>query len=776
MRIVCFLLFTLAARGDSVVFDTRSVQSGLWSHPATWGGNPPAAGARVQVKAGHVVTYDIESDAALRMVHVAGTLTFSREKNTRMDVGLLRVTPGAACSEDGFDCHDEGPVEEGGPVPALEIGTAGNPIPAHIKAVIRLRHFEGMNTGTLPAIVACGGRWDIHGAPVPRTWLKLAATGKAGSSTLTLEQPPAGWRTGDKVIVTGSKERDYAEARRKAPRGGYGGATEERLITGIEGNAVTLDRPLEYVHYGEEMMRSEVALLTRNVVVESADPAGVRGHTMYHRDSAGSISYAEFRHLGKKGVLGKYAIHFHLGRDTMRGSGVTGASIWDSDNRWITVHGTDHLLVRDCVGYRSRGHGYFLEDATEQWNVFDRNLAVQAIAARPLPKQALPFDPNDGAGFWWANGRNTFTRNVACENDEYGFRFELRRSSGFDPVLRLRGLDGEPQDQDVRGIPFLKFEDNESHTEGLYSFNFGDDRNGEIHGDLAHPFIVRRLRAWETHYVLRPNVQFFLCEDLKVKNAVYGIYHPDYDAHVYRDLEFDNINSEPINRGHDDESIQYGDFTYERLTLANCRVGRDPLIQLACTAPKPGVSGFFKDLRIVNSKSQTHVVDLGGGPRNDKLEYPVSYYFTNENSRALGLEEDVEGQLLVMSTKFPDELSKRGFREFSRWTGPDVRAAVLIPRKFPVLLTPRDDLPPATLITRIRREGDGLLVSGVAHDDGTIASVRINGKDARIAAQQAGVADWEVTVPVAAEVVALARDGAGNEEKWPHRWRVAGVH
>ena len=34
---------------------------------------------------------------------------------------------------------------------------------------------------------------------------------------------------------------------------------------------------------------------------------------------------------------------------------------------------------------------------------------------------------------------------------------------------------------------------------------------------------------------------------------VYGVYHPDYDAHVYRNIHFNNIVSEPINRGHDDE-------------------------------------------------------------------------------------------------------------------------------------------------------------------------------------------------------------------------------
>ncbi len=749
-----FLLFTLTAFADPLTFDVRSAKSGPWSDPATWEGHAPRVGERVLVRAGHTVTYDVENHEALRVVHVSGTLTFSREKNTLMEVGLLRVAPGETCSEDGFDCHDEAPPANG-PRPVLEIGTAEDPIPARVTATIRLRYFDGMNAETLPAIVACSGRWDIHGAPVPRTWLKLAAKAAAGAAEVTLEQSPTGWKVGDHVIVTGAKENDYEELARKAPRGTFAGATEEATITKIDGAAVTLDHPLQYVHFGDGIMRSEVALLSHNVVVESADPAGVRGHTMYHRDSSGGISYAEFRHLGKRGVLGKYSIHFHLVRDTMRGSGVTGASIWDSDNRWITIHGTDHLLVRDCVGYRSRGHGFFLEDATEQWNIFDRNLAVQAIHQKPLPKQVLPFDANEGAGFWWANGRNTFTRNVACENELYGFRFEIQKTSGFKPTLRIRGLDGETEERDVRTLPFVRFEDNESHTEGLYSFNFGDDRNGSVHGDRAHPFIVRNLRAWETHYVLRPNVQFFLCEGLHVKNGVYGVYHPDYDAHVYRDIEFDNVNSEPINRGHDDDSIQYGDFTYERLTLANCKVGRDPLIQLACTAPKPGVAGHFRDLRIVNSSShEGKVVDLGGGPRNDVLQYPVSYYF-----------HEPSGTRRVVSVKFPEALP--GGRIIEGWTGRDVRAADVTGVEFPTLVDPKDDLPPATMITSVRSEDGKLRVRGVAQDDGVVAAVIVNGAEAKILSQHAGVADWEAVV-AAGPVSAHARDAAGNEEKWGH--------
>src|SRR5262249_25586207 len=160
--------------------------------------------------------------------------------------------------------------------------------------------------------------------------------------------------------VTGTKDPDERDAVR---------FTEEAAISGIEGNRLVLDRALKYDHLGTGEYRGEVANLSRNVVVASADPAGVRGHTMYHRHSAGSISYAEFRHLGKEGVLGRYAIHFHLVGNTMRGSSVIGASIWDSANRWVTVHGTNYLVVRDCVGYRSKGHGYFLEDGTEVFNV-----------------------------------------------------------------------------------------------------------------------------------------------------------------------------------------------------------------------------------------------------------------------------------------------------------------------------------------------------------------------------------------------------------------------
>ena len=760
---------SLKAQPAPVTFDARSTKSGAWSDAATWADRrTPKAGDRVQVRTGHTVVYDANSKDAIRMIHVAGTLTFSREKSTRLEVGLIKIEPGETTTEDGFDCHADAPTAaQAGSLPVLEIGSAERPIPAGVTALIRLVHFEGMNKETLPAIINCGGRWETHGAPMNRTWLKLGASAKAGDSIVKLSEPVSGWRVGDTVIVTVSKEsygsgntfRQSAKSPRKVQ-------TEERRITTLAGDQVTLDRALDYAHLGEGDYRSEVANLSRNVVIESAKPDGVRGHTMFHRDSTGGISYAEFRHLGKEGVLGKYAIHFHLVRDSMRGSGVLGASIWDSHNRWLTIHGTDFLVVRDCVGYQSVGHGYFLEDATEQYNLLDRNLAVQAFRGKRLPKQVLPFDPNDGAGFWWANGRNTLTRNVACENDEYGYRFEVAKRSNFNPELNTLQSNGERERVDVRKLPFLRFEDNESHSEGLYSFNFGDDVNGSVGGDRAHPFIARNLRAWETHYVMRPNLSHFLLDGLTVSNGVYGIYHPDYDAHVYRNISLTQVGSEPINRGHDDESIQHGDFTYENVQLINCRSGRDPLIQLACTSPKPGTAGHFRNVSWPGSESRAgKVVDLGGGPRNDKLENAVTYYF--HGYPATG---DVTK---VVSTKFPAAASAE-FGSVDKFTGKDVRAAKSTPVAFPQLLAPVDDLPPATVITSARKQADGkLLVRGVTQDNGEVTEVIVNGQRAKIVTQQAGVADWEVTLTAAKELTASARDRAGNTEKASHRLKLA---
>src|SRR5205085_777245 len=157
-----------------------------------------------------------------------------------------------------------------------------------------------------PAMICCGGRLDLHGAPLNRTWVKLGADPKNGDKTVTVAEAVSGWRVGDHVIATGPiGPGEVRNTRRPGKtKGKQGLATEERVIRAIDGTTLTLDEPLELAHPGSGDYRGDVANLSRNLIVESADPAVARGHTMYHRNSSGSISYAEFRHLGKEGVLG----------------------------------------------------------------------------------------------------------------------------------------------------------------------------------------------------------------------------------------------------------------------------------------------------------------------------------------------------------------------------------------------------------------------------------------------------------------------------------------
>ncbi len=57
----------------------RSAGTGPWSAATTWeGGKVPGAGARVLIRAGHQVTYDVKSDQVIRGINVAGVLRSTR--------------------------------------------------------------------------------------------------------------------------------------------------------------------------------------------------------------------------------------------------------------------------------------------------------------------------------------------------------------------------------------------------------------------------------------------------------------------------------------------------------------------------------------------------------------------------------------------------------------------------------------------------------------------------------------------------------------------------
>ncbi len=750
---VCFAFAAPAFAADPPIVQTA--RSGAWSDAATWDGNAiPKSGDRVLIKSGHAVTYDVKSTALIRGLNISGSLTFATDKDTELNVGLIKIQAGDTYSEEGFDCDHAATATGTTPTARLEIGTADRPITK--SAIIRLHYVEGMSKETCPAIVCCGGRWDAHGLPLSRTWVKLGTTAKLGDSAVSLAEAVTGWNVGDKLILTGTQSHG-AQATESL--------TEERTITAIDGTKLTLDQPLKMAHLGEGNYRGEVANLSRNVIIESADPQGVRGHTMFHKNSAGTLAYTEFRHLGKQNILGKYALHFHMCGDTMRGSSVVGNSIWDSHNRWLTIHGTDYLIARDNVGYRSIGHGFFLEDGTEVFNVLDRNLAVGAMAGKKLPKQVLPFDQNEGAGFWWTNSLNSFTRNVAAECDRYGFRYEATQTSALKLNFNIRQASGKKQIVDVRTLPFVRFDDNEVHSsQGLYGVNLGEGVS-RVGPDSKHPFIVRNLKIWDVHYGFRPQVPNLLVENMTLHRVAYGVYHPNFDNHVYRNVLISQTNTEPFNRGHDDLSVQYGLLTVDGLTFDGCRSGGMPLIQISDHNPTGKGATHMRNVKTVNwtdTSKQRALVNLGGGPRpQPKGEKGVSLYLHDWFGTGR--------TALVVSSRSPEfKADQSNFRSESMLTGDESRVMEVKDIAFPQPLAPVDDLPPATVITGVIRNGKSITVRGTTSDNGTVKRVQVNGQDAKATAANFG--EWELVlenVPAGARLEAGSEDETGNVEQTP---------
>ncbi len=188
--LVLFLLaLSIRAQEPPVL---RSAQSGAWSAEATWeGGKVPGPGARVLIRTGHTVVYDVQSETIIRAINIAGTLNFAPDRDTRLDVGLIKIQAGDTYSEEGFDCTGH-IMETTGPRPALEVGTPQRPVEAGHTARIRLAYVPGLDKQSCPAIVCCGGRMDFHGAPVSRTWVRLGAAAKANDTTVTLAEPVEG--------------------------------------------------------------------------------------------------------------------------------------------------------------------------------------------------------------------------------------------------------------------------------------------------------------------------------------------------------------------------------------------------------------------------------------------------------------------------------------------------------------------------------------------------------------------------------------------------------
>jgi hypothetical protein len=506
----------------------RTTADGAWSSPATWTpARLPTAADVVNIT--HVVAYDSTAgDAAVIAIRSGGSLRFATMQSTVLRVGTLMVLAGGT----------------------LEIGTELSPVDPAVTARIVIRDIaisaaadpDQYGTG----ILSIDGTVTIHGAAKSPTFVRVAREPRAGDSSILLEQPVVGWRAGDRVFLPDTRQvpadhwfnSDYALQ------------VEELIVQSVspDGRTITLTTPLRFDHRGARdadgtptvvggvALLPHVGNLTRNVVVDSENPAGTRGHTLYTHRSIVDIRFAQFQDLGRTRAtpldaganhIGRYPLHIHhlWGPVNPSNTGfqfrVEGNAINDSVKWPIAVHGSHYGLVRQNVvfgGAELTGAGIAVEDGTETENVFEENF-VAYIRGSINPRESGPgtadgTTPGSAAECFWAAGfNNRYINNVAasCRNPVQqivsgpGWKFIVPAAPYAAPNPRFRGADMTDAAQTLtvtpQQQPILEFRGNEVYglaADGLTAWQLGTDGYA-IMPPTMRESVIADFRVWHTY-------------------------------------------------------------------------------------------------------------------------------------------------------------------------------------------------------------------------------------------------------------------------------------
>ena len=457
-----------------------AAQSCDWASPSTWTTGSVPDGDSLVIVDGHVQIQDLNALAHSVGIYPDGKLSFAANENTRLSVADLLVFQGGT----------------------LEIGTENSPIGSDVSAEVVFRDLPFASNDPnehLRGLVTLDGEVNVHGHELNEVFIRSVGEPSGGASVIALSQSPsdAGWRVDDTIVVPNSTQCAF-ESGSTCPD-----LTEERTITAISGNNITLNQSLQHNHPGARDHNNELDFTphvinkTRNVVFKSENPQGVRGHLLLHGRSNIDIRYAEFQSLGRTDIRdlgptnqkGRYPVHAHhlIGPRTAQSNGYQFTLIGNTvdfgqennqqDRKWgISIHESHYGLVDRNIVDRASGAAIVTESGSEVGNRFSKNFVVRVVGGNG-ERQHDP-DPGDGSKLgrsgtaYWINGggRNHFDSNVAAAVVEctycYGFKFDnvengdlqFPLSQGDDPYM------GGGETVDAYTVGINNFVNNEAYA------------------------------------------------------------------------------------------------------------------------------------------------------------------------------------------------------------------------------------------------------------------------------------------------------------------------
>ncbi|MEM1060934.1 MAG: G8 domain-containing protein [Planctomycetota bacterium] len=492
-------------RGLSIYLDGDTLYAGGWNTPANqsgWAGDWVAV-ENVTANTWHHVTLVIDGNLPRETTAplAGGTKTLTADWIHVNSGGLFRVGSEADRFDDGefvvtLTGTDKDETQTVEMASGMTMTIANNDGFLMTGGGGRLQFFgeDRLTFTKLSTTAEAGDTQIVVENVIERNFTEGAMSG-GDFVTSAADDGELNWEVGDEIVVA-STATDYREedVRTIVAIEDIGGG-KSRL---------TLDSALTYRHYAaietysngvrswDVDMRAEVGLLSRNVKIQGTPEQdtdvffgdrgnltpddfdslnaedlhfwddlrndrknalrgtqvqdvtkGVGGHIMIMGNSGQiGIDGVQLDLMGQAGTLGRYPIHWHVGGDRS-GDFLRNTSITNSNNRGVTIHGTQNLDIEGVLLHDVHGHGFFFEDGVEYGNDLTSNIAFgihrvgRRLSSNNFNEDLNYFDPfavdvhDDvfvkgsrgvlSAAFWVTNPDNDFVGNVVAGSQGMGF-------------------------------------------------------------------------------------------------------------------------------------------------------------------------------------------------------------------------------------------------------------------------------------------------------------------------------------------------------------------
>ena len=454
-----------------------AVRDGDWFDPDTWyQGRIPDEGAKVLIPEGVSVKYAGESDESLFTVRVDGELSFATDMDSRLLVDTMIVSKSGR----------------------LEIGTEDNPVQDDVNVEIVIANNGDIDVSWDPMLLSRGvishGEVEIHGAE-KTAYTKFAADPMAGDTVIQLDEVPDNWSVGDTIVVTGTHKTGWTwngESKEHIES-----QDEELVIVAIDGDKITIDRPLQYDHDApREDLSGYVANMSRSITFSSEDGDATsvnhRGHVMFMHNDDVDVRYAAFDDLGRTdkskpaflierldpstieadtNIQGRYSFHLHrTGTEDQDNPAIAFGNTVSGSPGWGYVHHDSNAEFVQNIAFDVFGAAFVAETGNET-GLWWENMAIKSEGigyghAKTKSSEGVERDDvgRTGDGFFFA-GRAVETGHNIAANTTHGYVWMTRAADLVPYTDQLDHPDAYYGRETARGTsqtPIQGFHDNEA--------------------------------------------------------------------------------------------------------------------------------------------------------------------------------------------------------------------------------------------------------------------------------------------------------------------------